>query len=96
MALIYFQLGREDHRWWWRSFFSGGSTGLFVYAYSFFYFFNTSDMNGLLQVCGVRIGLVWVGLGWAGLGWAGESEELYCQAVVEERDPVCVVRCRWV
>eukprot|EP00904_Undaria_pinnatifida_P002897 jgi/Undpi1/12608/HiC_scaffold_6.g02277.m1 len=49
VALIYFQLGREDHRWWWRSFFSGGSTGLFVYAYSFFYFFNTSDMNGLLQ-----------------------------------------------
>ena len=42
-----------------------------MYAYSFFYFFNTSDMNGLLQVCGVRIGLVWVGLGWAGLGWAG-------------------------
>lgn len=54
VALIYFQLGREDHRWWWRSFFSGGSTGLFVYAYSFFYFFNTSDMNGLLQVRGVN------------------------------------------
>ena len=50
VALIYFQLGREDHRWWWRSFFSGGSTGLFVYAYSFFYFFNRSDMDGLLQV----------------------------------------------
>eukprot|EP00752_Nemacystus_decipiens_P008579 g7660.t1 len=49
VALIYFQLGREDHRWWWRSFFSGGSTGLFVYAYSFFYFFNRSDMDGLLQ-----------------------------------------------
>lgn len=51
VALIYFQLGREDHRWWWRSFFAGGSTGLFVYAYSFFYFFNRSEMDGLLQVC---------------------------------------------
>lgn len=50
VSLIYFQLGREDHRWWWRSFFSGGSTGLFVYAYSFFYFFNRSQMDGLLQV----------------------------------------------
>ncbi|CAM9611262.1 unnamed protein product, partial [Ectocarpus sp. 12 AP-2014] len=49
VSLIYFQLGREDHRWWWRSFFSGGSTGLFVYAYSFFYFFNRSQMDGLLQ-----------------------------------------------
>ncbi|CAN0265290.1 unnamed protein product [Pylaiella littoralis] len=49
VALIYFQLGREDHRWWWRSFFSGGSTGLFVYAYSFFFYFNRSEMDGLLQ-----------------------------------------------
>ncbi|CAM9119615.1 unnamed protein product [Ascophyllum nodosum] len=49
VALLYFQLGREDHRWWWRSFFSGGATGLFVYGYSFFYFFNRSDMYGLLQ-----------------------------------------------
>merc|ERR1712185_429607 len=39
VALIYFQLAREDHRWWWRSFFSGGSTGFFIYAYSFSYAF---------------------------------------------------------
>lgn len=43
------QLAREDHRWWWRSFFNGGSTGLFIYAYSFFYFFQRSTMNGWLQ-----------------------------------------------
>ncbi|CAM9230737.1 unnamed protein product [Phaeothamnion confervicola] len=49
VALIYFQLAREDHRWWWRSFLSGGSTGLFIYAYSFFYFFNRSSMEGFLQ-----------------------------------------------
>ena len=29
IALLYFQLTREDHRWWWRSIFNGGSTGLF-------------------------------------------------------------------
>lgn len=50
VALIYFQLVREDHQWWWRSFLSGGSTGLFVYAYSFFFFFQRSQMHGLLQV----------------------------------------------
>lgn len=49
VALIYFQLAREDHRWWWRSFFSGGSTGFFIYAYSFFYFFQRSSMDGWLQ-----------------------------------------------
>ena len=49
VALVYFQLAREDHRWWWRSFFSGGATGLFIYAYSFFYFFNRSSMDGGTQ-----------------------------------------------
>mmetsp|Transcript_41743 Transcript_41743/g.94262 ORF Transcript_41743/g.94262 Transcript_41743/m.94262 type:complete len:597 (-) Transcript_41743:525-2315(-) len=49
VALVYFQLAREDHRWWWRSFFSGGSTGLFIYGYSFFYFFQRSSMGGWLQ-----------------------------------------------
>merc|ERR1719181_2229101 len=39
VALIYFQLAREDHRWFWRSFVSGGSTGLFIYGYSVFYWF---------------------------------------------------------
>ena len=27
IALTYFQLAVEDHRWWWRSFLCGGSTG---------------------------------------------------------------------
>jgi hypothetical protein len=27
IALTYFQLAVEDYRWWWRSFFSGASTG---------------------------------------------------------------------
>jgi hypothetical protein len=30
VALTYFQLAVEDHRWWWRSFLCGGSTALFV------------------------------------------------------------------
>ena len=28
VALTYFQLAVEDHRWWWRSFLCGGSTGM--------------------------------------------------------------------
>lgn len=49
IALTYFQLSMEDHRWWWRSFLSGGSTGLFIYAYSFFYYYYRSKMTGFLQ-----------------------------------------------
>jgi len=49
IALTYFQLAIEDHRWWWRSFFSGGSTGFFVFGYSAFYYFNRSSMFGFMQ-----------------------------------------------
>jgi len=49
VALVYFQLAAEDHRWWWRSIMYGGSTGLFVYAYSFFYYYQRSKMTGWLQ-----------------------------------------------
>ena len=49
VALTYFQLAIEDHRWWWRSLFSGGSTGFFVFAYCFFYYFNRSGMFGFMQ-----------------------------------------------
>ena len=51
IALIYFQLAMEDHQWWWRSILYGGSTGLFLYGYCFFYFYMRSDMSGLLQTC---------------------------------------------
>jgi len=49
VALTYFQLSMEDHRWWWNSFLSGGSTGLFIYGYSIFYYIYRSRMFGMLQ-----------------------------------------------
>merc|ERR1712070_859471 len=50
VALLYFQLAREDHAWWWNTMQNGAATGLFVYAYSFYFFFYRSSMSGLLQV----------------------------------------------
>ncbi|KAG0565350.1 hypothetical protein M758_8G179500 [Ceratodon purpureus] len=49
IALTYFQLAVEDHEWWWRSVFCGGSTGLFIYGYCFYYYHMRSGMVGLMQ-----------------------------------------------
>ena len=34
IVLCYFQLCAEDYRWWWRSFLTAGSSGLYLFAYS--------------------------------------------------------------
>jgi len=49
IALTYFQLAVEDHEWWWRSVFCGGSTGFFIYGYCFYYYNIRSGMVGLMQ-----------------------------------------------
>eukprot|EP00794_Sanderia_malayensis_P011974 gene11974-13211_t len=49
VALTYFQLSAEDYRWWWRSVICAGSTGVFVFIYSIYFFLNRSNMFGFLQ-----------------------------------------------
>ncbi|CAF1000755.1 unnamed protein product [Rotaria magnacalcarata] len=49
IALTYFQLAAEDYRWWWQSIVTSGSTGLFVFLYAVFFYFNRSKMRGALQ-----------------------------------------------
>ncbi|KAJ8413238.1 hypothetical protein AAFF_G00092340 [Aldrovandia affinis] len=49
VALTYFLLSGEDYRWWWRSVLSTGSTGIFIFIYSVFYYRNRSSMSGLVQ-----------------------------------------------
>ena len=49
VALLYFQLAREDHRWWWATYVNGGMTGIFIYVYAFYYYFHRSGMKGVLQ-----------------------------------------------
>lgn len=50
IALLYFQLAREDYNWWWSSLINGGATGFFIFGYSFYYLFHRSDMDGFLQL----------------------------------------------
>jgi len=49
IALLYFQLARENYNWWWQSFYNGGATGIFIAMYSLFYYFHRSKMDGMLQ-----------------------------------------------
>jgi hypothetical protein len=49
VALLYFQLAREDYRWWWTTYVNGGMTGVFIFLYSFYFYFQRSGMNGVLQ-----------------------------------------------
>lgn len=38
VLLVYYQLCAENHRWWWFSFFAPGSTALYTFVYSIFWF----------------------------------------------------------
>jgi len=45
IVLCYFQLCSEDYHWWWRSYLTSGSSALYLFAYSVFYFFTKLDMD---------------------------------------------------
>jgi len=45
ILLCYFQLCNEDYHWWWRSFLAPGSTGIFLFLYSVFYFFSSLEIT---------------------------------------------------
>eukprot|EP00906_Rhabdomonas_costata_P012444 RCo017857 len=44
IVLTYFQLCYEDYRWWWRSYLYSGSTGLYLFFYSVYYFATSMNM----------------------------------------------------
>ncbi|KAJ1908765.1 hypothetical protein IWQ60_011539 [Tieghemiomyces parasiticus] len=45
IVMIYFQLCSENHHWWWRSYLFGGSSALFIFGYSMFYFFTRLNVS---------------------------------------------------
>jgi transmembrane 9 superfamily protein 3 len=45
----YFLLNAEDYRWKWSAIMSGGSSAIYVFLYSIFYFYTKTSMNGLFQ-----------------------------------------------
>lgn len=50
IVAVYFVLNAENHQWQWNAFLASGSTAVYVFLYSVFYFFYKTQMSGFLQV----------------------------------------------
>ena len=50
IVLCYFQLRREDYRWWWRSFLNTATTGLYFLAYALYYSAELQLSGGVSRV----------------------------------------------
>jgi len=52
IVMCYFQLCNEDYHWWWRSYFTSGSSAGYLFLYSILYFFTRLEIikfvSGLL------------------------------------------------
>ncbi|KAG5141516.1 hypothetical protein JHK82_017211 [Glycine max] len=49
IVLCYFQLCSEDYNWWWRSYLTAGSSALYLFLYSIFYFFTKLEISKLVS-----------------------------------------------
>lgn len=45
----YFMLNSEDYRWWWRSFFVGAGSGIWIFIFSIFYYFTNLNVGGFVS-----------------------------------------------
>jgi len=44
IVLCYFQLCSEDYHWWWRSYLTSGASAMYLFFYSFLYFFTKLEI----------------------------------------------------
>jgi hypothetical protein len=40
--------GAEDYHWWWRAYLTSGSSALYLFLYSLFYFYTKLDITKLV------------------------------------------------
>lgn len=50
IVMIYFQLCSEDYHWWWRSYFTSGSSAVYMFLYSMFYLVTRLHMHRLASI----------------------------------------------
>ncbi|EFJ35060.1 hypothetical protein SELMODRAFT_165859 [Selaginella moellendorffii] len=55
IVLCYFQLCSEDYNWWWRAYFTSGSSAFYLFLYATFYFFTK------LEITKVTSGILYFG-----------------------------------
>lgn len=48
IVLAYFHLCAEDYKWWWRAFITSGSSALYMFGYSLYYFVTRLDITKLV------------------------------------------------
>jgi len=48
IAMTYFHLTAEDHRWWWISFSASASSAIYVFLYSILFFSNNLHLQGFV------------------------------------------------
>jgi len=49
IVMCYFQLCSEDYQWWWRSYFTAGSSAVYLFFYSILYFFTKLDITPFIS-----------------------------------------------
>ncbi|KMZ59735.1 Transmembrane 9 superfamily protein member [Zostera marina] len=49
IVLCYFQLCSEDYHWWWRAYLTAGSSAIYLFLYSVFYFFTKLEITKLVS-----------------------------------------------
>lgn len=59
IVMCYFQLCHENYHWWWRSFFTSGSSALYLFLYATFYFTTKLEIVGIVPAI-LFFGYMWL------------------------------------
>jgi len=49
IIVTYSQLCAENHRWWWQSFLTGGSSAFWIFMYCIWYYFTKLHVRGFIS-----------------------------------------------
>jgi transmembrane 9 superfamily protein 2/4 len=66
IVLVFLQLCSEDYLWWWQAFMIGASPACYLFAYGFFYYWQTSKIEGMVGASIYMVNLM-LGCGLLGL-----------------------------
>ncbi|CBH13208.1 endosomal integral membrane protein, putative [Trypanosoma brucei gambiense DAL972] len=84
IVFIYYSLCAEDHRWWWKSFFIGSSSGLYLFLYTLYY-----ATEGSVKIEGMVPTVLYV-------GYMGLLSFLFSVAAGSVGFLACFLFVRWI